>query len=446
MNDTALPNALPDLNCDDLAVQNLAVLGATGSIGDSTLALVRAHRERFCVVGLSGFGQLDKLFALCQEFRPQMVAVPENKAAEFDERLQAAGLDTRVLSGSDGLDVLASAPQVDTVVAAIVGAAGLSSTLSAAKAGKKILLANKESLVMAGHLVMAAARTHGAVILPIDSEHNAIFQCLPPAVQADNKAIHRADLGVKQLWLTASGGGFLRKTYAQMAAATAEQAVNHPNWSMGKKISIDSATMMNKGLELIEACHLFDLPEHQVQIVIHPNSVVHSLVEYVDGSLLAELGTPDMRTPIAHALSFPSRMTADVKPLNLFELASLEFIKPDEQKFLSLVLARFAAKCGTGACITLNAANEVAVQAFLDGRIRLTDIAQVVGRCLIAPEVSAHFDDEFADLPSIMAMDSKVRTVASTMIDGFENASFDDLQKNDFEQAFERIYSKEAAQ
>lgn len=398
-------------------MQCLAVLGATGSIGDSTLQLVRLHREKYRVVALSGFHQVDKLLSLCQEFMPKFVCVSDEKAVEFCQKLDALGLDIQVLSGDEGLKQIATLPIVDTVVAAIVGAAGLSSTLAATHAGKRILLANKESLVMAGHLVMPAAKISGAVILPIDSEHNAIFQCLPKSVQMDNQVIHENGYGIKQLWLTASGGGFLHKSIDEMRAASPEDAIKHPNWSMGKKISIDSATMMNKGLELIEACHLFDLPEERIGIVIHPNSVVHSLVEYVDGSFLAQLGSPDMKTPIAHALAYPERINTGEQPLDLYALANLSFLQPDLEKFPALSLARFAAKRGTGACITLNAANEVAVAAFLAQKIRLTDIAAVVQYCLENPSLTADFDHDFAQLSDILAMDNKVRAVATAWID-----------------------------
>lgn len=397
--------------------QKLAVLGATGSIGDSTLELVRLHRDKYQIYALSGFHQVDKLFLLCQEFEPKLVCVASKYADEFQLKVNQKNLNVTVLSGAEGLVKIASADEVDMVVAAIVGAAGLPSTLVAARAGKRILLANKESLVMAGHLVMAAARDSGAVILPIDSEHNAIYQCLPTVIQKDNRTIHEDCHGIKKLWLTASGGGFLYKSTDEMRRASVQDATKHPNWSMGQKISIDSATMMNKGLELIEACHLFNLSEEHVGIVIHPDSVVHSLVEYVDGSFLAQLGSPDMKTPIAYALAYPKRINADVKSLDLYDLSALTFIRPDEEKFVCLTLARFAAKRGVGACITLNAANEVAVAAFLDEKIRLTDIAHIVHQCLKDEVLMVHFDDDFGDLSDILNMDAKVRRVAKSYID-----------------------------
>ncbi len=362
--------------------QRIAVLGATGSIGDSTLALLAAYPEQFSVYALSGYRRLDKLFALCQQFKPCRVAVPKAAVEAFAERLHQAGLTCEVLSGEAGLNDIAGDSNVDTVVAAIVGAAGLVSTLTAAKAGKRILLANKEALVMAGSLLMQAVRDNHATLLPLDSEHNAIFQCLPPSVQQDNTQVHNPKFGITKLWLTASGGPFLKRTWADMQAASVKEAVNHPNWSMGKKISVDSATMMNKGLELIEACHLFDLPESKIEVVIHPQSIVHSLVEYSDGSFLAQMGSPDMKTPIAHALAYPERIAAGVKPLNLFELSALEFIEPDLQKFACLKLAREAMQSGQAASIVLNAANEVAVAAFIKEQVALTDIALINAKVL----------------------------------------------------------------
>ncbi len=362
--------------------QRIAVLGATGSIGDSTLSILADHPQHYQVYALSGHGRLDKLFELCQQFRPSRVAVPEDKVDEFATRLQQANISCDVVGGQAGLDDIAADTEVDTVVAAIVGAAGLASTLTAAKAGKRILLANKEALVMAGSLMMQAVRDNGATLLPLDSEHNAIFQCLPAEVQQKNTHIHNACYGISKLWLTASGGPFLHKSWEQMQAASVSEAVKHPNWSMGKKISVDSATMMNKGLELIEACHLFDLDESKINVVIHPQSIIHSMVEYCDGSFLAQLGSPDMRTPIAHALAYPNRISAGVKPLNLYELSALEFIKPDLQKFACLKLAREAMQSGQAATIVLNAANEVAVEAFIKEQVSLTDIALINGRVL----------------------------------------------------------------
>lgn len=385
----------------------LTVLGATGSIGDSTLDIVR--HVGLPVYALSGFGRLDKLFKLCVEFRPSRVGVPSDKVDEFAGRLKSANLAIDVVGGQNGLMDLAGDKGADKVVAGIVGSAGLRSTLSAVQAGQTVLLANKESLVMAGELIMSTARRHGATLLPIDSEHNAIFQCLPRAVQDDNTAIHRSEFGIKKLWLTASGGGFLHKSYDEMKNATVAQAVSHPNWNMGSKITVDSNTMMNKGLELIEACHLFNLSDAQIDIAIHPQSIIHSMVEYVDGSILAQLSSPDMRVPIAHALGYPNRMDGGVKSLSLFEMSALEFIRPDKSKFKSLDLARHAIRAGAGACVALNASNEVAVSAFLDGRIRLTDVADTVERVLDDDELGADFEKSFDEPEGILALDRRVR-------------------------------------
>lgn len=400
-----------------MIMQNISLLGATGSIGQSTLDLIRLHADKYRLFALSGFSQTQKLFELCQEFYPKMVCVADKDKAEFSQRLLDAGLDTVVVSGQEGLCEIACHDKADKVVAAIVGAAGLTSTFAAVKAGKTVLLANKESLVMAGDLVMQTAKQSQATILPIDSEHNAIFQCLPHNVQKDNTQIHDGNLGIKQLWLTASGGGFLYKSYEQMQKATVAEAVKHPNWSMGQKISIDSATMMNKGLELIEACHLFDLTEDKIKVAIHPQSIVHSLVEYVDGSFLAQCGTPDMKTPIAHALAYPQRIHSGACPLNLFEMAKLEFILPDTQKFKCLALAREAMKIGGGATIVLNAVNEVAVLAFLQAKIALTDIADIVQKALECQELSADLYQKFNHLEDILAFDDKARKVGQALID-----------------------------
>lgn len=403
-----------------MTMQNITILGATGSIGTSTLDIIRFQNQNqtdkvWQVYALSGFSQLDKLFELCVEFRPSRVCVPCDDVDNFAHRLKSAGLMIDVVGGQDGLVDLAKDPNGGKLIAGIVGSAGLRSTLSAVQSGKTVLLANKESLVMAGDLVMDTARKCGATILPIDSEHNAIFQCLPKDVQMDNTAIHCTDFGIKRLWLTASGGGFLYKSYTDMQNATVEQAVRHPNWNMGQKISIDSATMMNKGLELIEACHLFALDESCIEIAIHPQSIVHSMVEYVDGSVLAELGVPDMRTPIAHALAYPCRVAGGVKSLNLFEMSALEFIRPDKDKFKSLTLARQSAK-DNGACIALNASNEVAVSAFLNRQIRLTDIADTVEKVLNDNSLQGQFTQKFNDIDEILAFDEIVRTKTQELL------------------------------
>lgn len=394
--------------------QRIAVLGATGSIGDSTLAILAAQPQNYDVYALSGYHRLDKLFALCQQFLPKRVSVPTAAVDDFAQRLSTAGLNIDVIGGATGLVDIATDPQTDTVVAAIVGAAGLPSTLAAARAGKRILLANKEALVMAGKVMINAVKTHHATLLPLDSEHNAIFQCLPFAIQQDSSQIHQPNHGVRKLWLTASGGPFLQQSFAQMQQASVAEAVKHPNWSMGQKISVDSATMMNKGLELIEACHLFDLSEDKINVVIHPQSIIHSMVEYSDGSFLAQLGSPDMKTPIAHALSYPARIDSGSQPLDLFALSGLEFIEPDLQKFACLRLARQAMQAGTQATIVLNAANEIAVAAFLNGQIRLTDIADINAQAL--DEIQVAVLDETADIEDILAIDNIARQHTDTLV------------------------------
>ncbi|MBP8032670.1 MAG: 1-deoxy-D-xylulose-5-phosphate reductoisomerase [Psychrobacter sp.] len=395
-------------------IQRIAVLGATGSIGDSTLAILAAQPQNYDVYALSGYHRLDKLFALCQQFLPKRVSVPTAAVDDFAQRLSTAGLNIDVVGGATGLVDIATDPQTDTVVAAIVGAAGLPSTLAAARAGKRILLANKEALVMAGKVMINAVKTHHATLLPLDSEHNAIFQCLPFAIQQDSSQIHQPNHGVRKLWLTASGGPFLQQSFAQMQQASVAEAVKHPNWSMGQKISVDSATMMNKGLELIEACHLFDLSEDKINVVIHPQSIIHSMVEYSDGSFLAQLGSPDMKTPIAHALSYPARIDSGSQPLDLFALSGLEFIEPDLQKFACLHLARQAMQAGTQATIVLNAANEIAVAAFLNGQIRLTDIADINAQAL--DEIQVAVLNETADIEDILAIDNIARQHTDTLV------------------------------
>ncbi|MBN8513719.1 MAG: 1-deoxy-D-xylulose 5-phosphate reductoisomerase [Candidatus Accumulibacter regalis] len=356
------------------AVQRLTILGSTGSIGVNTLDVVRRHPQRYQMVALCAHRQIDRLFEQCVEFEPRHAVVGEAAlAAELAARLLAVGSRTEVGYGPDALLRMAALPEVDTVMAAIVGAAGLPPTLAAAVAGKKILLANKEALVMAGAVFMRAIRQSASILLPIDSEHNAIFQSLPSGYSGDPD-----DGGVLGLYLTASGGPFRLTPVADLASVSPEQACAHPNWVMGRKISVDSATMMNKGLEVIEAHWLFNVPAERIEVVIHPESIVHSLVQYADGSVIAELGNPDMRTPIAHALAYPQRISAGVEPLDLFKVAALHFERPDLQRFPCLALAYRALKEGGCAPTTLNAANEVAVEAFLDGRIGFTAIPRVI--------------------------------------------------------------------
>ncbi|WP_085688720.1 MULTISPECIES: 1-deoxy-D-xylulose-5-phosphate reductoisomerase [unclassified Pseudomonas] len=383
--------------------QQVTVLGATGSIGLSTLDVIARHPERYQAFALSGFTRLSELFALCIRHLPKYAVVPEAGAARnLQDDLRAAGLSTQVLVGEEGLCQVAAAPEVDAVMAAIVGAAGLRPTLAAVEAGKKILLANKEALVMSGALFMQAVRKSGSVLLPIDSEHNAIFQCMP-----QDFARGLSNVGVRRILLTASGGPFRQTPMAELAHVSPDQACAHPNWSMGRKISVDSASMMNKGLELIEACWLFDAKPSQVEVVIHPQSVIHSLVDYVDGSVLAQLGNPDMRTPIANALAWPERIDSGVAPLDLFAVARLDFEAPDEERFPCLRLARQAAEAGNSAPAMLNAANEVAVAAFLDGRVRYLEIASIIEEVLnLEPVVALN------DLDAVFTADATARALA----------------------------------
>jgi 1-deoxy-D-xylulose-5-phosphate reductoisomerase len=381
----------------------IALLGATGSIGGSTLDVVARHPERFRIGALSAHSRVDELLALCTRFRPDSAVVADPDAfAALRDGLRALGLPTRAMAGPDALVEIAADPACDTVVAAIVGAAGMASTLAAARAGKRLLLANKESVVLAGDLLMQAARAGGATLLPVDSEHNAIFQCLP----ADGR---RA--GVRRLLLTASGGPFRGRKRAELANVTPQQACAHPNWVMGPKISVDSATLMNKGLEVIEARHLFGLPARDIEVVVHPQSIIHSLVDYVDGSVLAQLGNPDMRTALAHGLAWPDRVDSGVAPLDLAALARFDFEAPDLEAFPCLGLAYRALEAGGSAPAILNAANEIAVSAFLQGRLGFLGIPDLVLACLDElPSGPA------GDLEQLMATDSQARRLAETLI------------------------------
>ncbi|MDC0524182.1 1-deoxy-D-xylulose-5-phosphate reductoisomerase [Porticoccaceae bacterium] len=354
-------------------MKQITILGATGSIGISTLDVIDRHSRAYNIFALTGNKKIPLLAEQCAKFNPKYAVVMDAEAAgELVNLLTQNHVSTEVLVGTDALASVSSHEDVDIVMAAIVGSAGLIPTLAAANAGKKVLLANKESLVMAGNLLMQAVDKSGATLLPIDSEHNAIFQCLPRDIKNLSKG------GVSKLLLSASGGPFRGWSLGEMDEVTREQACAHPNWSMGKKISVDSATLMNKGLELIEACLLFDVTYDQIDIVVHPQSIIHSLVQYVDGSVLAQMGNPDMRTPIAHALAWPKRINSGVSDLNLAEIAKLDFEEPDLVNFPCLGLAYEAARVGLDAPVVLNASNEVAVQAFLDGRIGFTQIAEVV--------------------------------------------------------------------
>lgn len=358
----------------------VAVLGSTGSIGLSTLDVLARHPDRFDVFALSANKNVARLREQCLAYSPRFAVMADGaSAARLAAELQSAGSKTKVLAGAAALADIAAHEQVDAVMAAIVGAAGLRSSLAAARSGKRIMLANKEALVMSGPLFMQAVREGGATLLPVDSEHNAVFQCMsgPGSTQA---GVTRGD--VRRVLLTASGGPFLRTPASALRTVTPEQACAHPRWVMGRKISVDSATLMNKGLEQIEACLLFALPPAQVEVVVHPQSIVHSLVEYIDGSMLAQLGNPDMRTPIAHALGWPERIASGVESLDILRVARLDFEAPDAARFPCLGLARAAAEAGGTAPAVLNAANEVAVEAFLQGRLSFLEIPEVIERVL----------------------------------------------------------------
>ena len=390
-----------------MTLQKITILGSTGSIGVNTLDVIRRHPQRYSVVALCAHKQIDRLFDQCLEFKPCFAVVRDARlAADLNSRLAEVASSTIVEYGPDALVRMAELPEVDTVMAAIVGAAGLPSTLAAAFAGKRVLLANKEALVMAGPVFMDAVCRSGASLLPIDSEHNAIFQSLPLDYSRD-----LSESGVRSLLLTASGGPFLNTSIGDLERVTPEQACAHPKWVMGRKISVDSASMMNKGLEVIEAHWLFNVPPEQIEVVIHPQSVVHSLVQYVDGSVIAELGNPDMRTPIAHALAYPERIASGVAALDLFKIAELRFERPDFERFPCLGLAYRALREGDSAPATLNAANEIAVQAFLDGVIGFTMIPKVIGSVMdLLPIV------KLASLADVLAADSAARRTAEQII------------------------------
>ena len=391
--------------------QSVCILGATGSIGQSTLKILEQHPEKYSVFAVTAQSRIQELSEICKQFRPRVVVVPENKVQELQQYLAKLQLDhIEILTGEDGLVSVAEHPEVDVVMAAIVGAAGLLPTLAAVKSGKRVLLANKEALVMSGDLMIQAAKDHQALLLPVDSEHNAIFQCLPQNyLQIERNG--QPKLGVAKVLLTASGGPFLNHTLEQLENVTPAQAVKHPNWSMGQKISVDSATLMNKGLELIEACHLFSISEHFVTVVVHPQSIIHSMVQYVDGSTLAQMGNPDMCTPIAHALAWPERIQTHVPALDLFDVATLNFTQPDTTRFPALKLVRQAMRAGGLAPSILNAANEIAVAAFLEQKIGFLHIAQVVEHTL------NHVHNGVADsIDTILETDKLARQTASSRI------------------------------
>ena len=388
-------------------MRGVAILGSTGSIGVSTLDVIARHPERYQVVALSAHRDVQGMLDQCRQFRPSLAAMADPAAAAALQRAVAAeGLGVEVMAGPAGLDAVATHPDATDLMAAIVGAAGVLPTLAAVRLGRRILLANKEALVVSGALFMAAAQASGAQILPIDSEHNAVFQCLPPGFGGGLDRV-----GVEHILLTASGGPFRCRPLSELHDVTPVQACAHPNWEMGRKISVDSATMMNKGLEVIEARWLFDAHPEQIRVVVHPQSVIHSMVQYVDGSVLAQLGNPDMRTPIAHALAWPQRHSSGVAMLDLFEIARLDFEPPDLVRFPCLRLAFEAVAAGGTAPAVLNAANEVAVARFLDGELGFTGIAEVVERTLDSIEIGA------ADsLDELLAVDARARGIAEQQL------------------------------
>ena len=390
-----------------MAVRNITILGSTGSVGISTLDVVARHPDRYQVIALTANKSTEKMLEQCRIFCPRYAVMLDPTSAEnLRTEISKDGIKTEVLCGIESLEKVASLPEVDIVMAAIVGAAGIRPTFAAALTGKHVLLANKETLVMAGHIFMNVVKENHATLLPIDSEHNAIFQSLPREFTGDH-----TKNGVRRILLTASGGPFRKTSLADMEHVTPEQACNHPNWVMGQKISVDSATMMNKGLELIEAHWLFDAAPEQIQVVIHPQSIIHSMVEYIDGSVLAQLGNPDMRTPIAHALAYPERIESGVAPLDIFKVAKLDFEAPDFSKFPCLRLAYKALASGGSAPAILNAANEVAVEAFLKSRIPFTAIPILIEQVMEAIEPKDIFT-----LEDVLIVDNLAREAAYAWI------------------------------
>lgn len=397
-----------DLRTDDFLRQGVTLLGSTGSIGGATLDVLARHPQRFRIFALSASTQVERMLDQCRRFRPQRAVMLDPAAAEkLKTALRAEKISTEVLTGAEGLEVIATDPRAPVVVAAIVGAAGLLPTLAAVRAGKRVLLANKEPLVMCGQLFVTEARRSGALLLPVDSEHNAIFQCMPGGYATGNAA------PVRRIVLTCSGGPFRNTPAAELASVTPEQACAHPTWVMGRKISIDSATLMNKGLEVIEACWLFGAATEQVEVVVHPQSIIHSMVEYQDGSVLSQMSHPDMRVPIAHALAWPERIESGVAALDLVRLGRLEFSEPDRVRFPCLDLAYTAARRGGTAPAVLNAANEVAVQAFLDRRVGFIDIPRVIEHALTHTPMAVE-----PTLEHVLADDARARTVAEAFIVG----------------------------
>ena len=389
------------------AQAGITILGSTGSIGVNTLDVVSRHTDTYRIEALTASTQVDRLFDQCMKFKPRIAVMADSQSADkLKKKIVDAGLEIEVLAGTQGLDQVASDNASDIVMAAIVGAAGLIPTLAAVKAGKRVLIANKEPLVMCGHIFLEEASRSGAVLLPIDSEHNAIFQCMPAEYTTGQQP-----KGIRNILLTGSGGPFRLSSSDELASVTPEQACAHPNWVMGQKISVDSASLMNKGLELIEACWLFNVLPDNIEIVIHPQSVIHSMVEYMDGSVLAQMGNPDMRTPIAHALAWPQRIESGVEALDLFSVARLDFERPDRQRFPSIDYAYKAASVGGTMPTVMNAANEVAVAAFLDKQIPFTAIFETIGMAMKTIE-SVTADS----LDIVLAADKEARTVAHQYI------------------------------
>ena len=388
-------------------LQQVTILGATGTIGVNTLDVISQHPHRFEVFALTANQNVDVLFNQCQKFNPRYAVTLEEQAADqLSAKLKQAGSATEVLSGMAALEFVSAHEKVDAVMAAIVGSAGLNPAIAAAKAGKRILLANKETLVMAGSIFMDAVEEGGATLLPIDSEHNAIFQVMPHEKRASLN-----DSGVKKILLTASGGPFRKSSAEELKRVTVKQALNHPNWVMGPKITIDSATLMNKGLEVIEAHWLFNASAEQIEVVVHPQSVIHSMVEYVDGSVLAQLGNPDMRTPIAYALGYPERLQSGVSSLDLFKIGRLDFEAPDTDKFPCLRLAFDALKAGGNAAAIMNAANEVAVEAFIKEKIGFTDIPALIESVMESSQIKA-----VSDLEMLIVADKEARIAAEAWV------------------------------
>jgi len=401
-------------NKNSTSPRNLCILGSTGSIGESTLDVIRLHPQKYNVVSLSAHASVDKILAQCIEFNPQrVVLVSPSHAQKLTVLLATEGLEhIEVSSGCEALVSLSESPQVDTVMAAIVGAAGLMPTLAAVKAGKRVLLANKEALVTSGAIFIEAMKNSGAELLPIDSEHNAIFQSLPWQEQQRVGQCQLADNGVSKILLTGSGGPFRTWSVDELERVTPDQACAHPNWEMGRKISVDSATMMNKGLEFIEAKWLFNVQADDIQVVLHPQSTIHSMVQYKDGSVIAQMGNPDMRTPIAHALAYPERIDSGVAPLDFFTTASFDFQSVDYQKYPNLKLAIEACKQGQAACTALNAANEVAVAAFLDEVIKFTDIFKIN-----ETSVKKFVSEQVSNIKEVISLDGRARKFAQLTLE-----------------------------